>query len=64
MTTHSMQLLTCTEFGCPGCEYRHFQRNSDATRLTEVPDQGLFTREQLAQLGQVALATGAITRDD
>jgi hypothetical protein len=63
MATHSMELLSCPEFGCPGCEYRHFQRTSDDARLTEVPGQGLYTAEQLAQLGRVALATGALTSD-
>jgi hypothetical protein len=60
MATHSMELLTCTAYGCPGCEYRHFYRSSDDARVTEVPDAGLYTREQLALLGQAALATGAI----
>jgi len=63
MTTHSMELLTCDEYGCPGCDYRHFHRTSDSSKLTEVPDAGLYTREQLAVLGRAALATGAITLD-
>ena len=61
MTAHSMELLTCAEYGCPGCDYRHFHRTSDDSRLTEVPDAGLYSREQLAVLGRAALATGAIT---
>jgi hypothetical protein len=63
MTTHSMELLSCRQYGCPGCDYRHFHRTSDGSRLTEVPDVGLFAREQLALLGRAALATGAITAD-
>jgi hypothetical protein len=63
MTTHSMELLSCSDYGCPGCDYRHFLRTSDASQLTEVPKEGLFTRDQLAVLGKVALATGAITTD-
>jgi hypothetical protein len=63
MTTHSMELLSCSDYGCPGCDYRHFLRTSDASQLTEVPNEGLFTRDQLAALGTVALATGAITPD-
>ena len=61
MSTHSMQVLTCDEYGCPGCEYRHFHRTSDDSRLTEVPGAGLYSREQLTLLGRVALAIGAIT---
>lgn len=61
MTAHSMELLTCAEYGCPGCEYRHFHRTSDDSRLTEVPDAGLYSRDELAMLGRAALATGAIT---
>ena len=63
MSTHSMQVLTCDEYGCPGCEYRHFHRISDSSRLTEVPGAGLYSRETLALLGRVALATAAITPD-
>jgi hypothetical protein len=63
MTTHSMELLSCSDYGCPGCDYRHFLRGSDASRLTEVPGEGLFTREQLAVLGTAAIATGALTTD-
>jgi hypothetical protein len=63
MATHSLHALTCDEYGCPGCEYRHFHRTSDDSRLTEVPGAGLYSREQLALLGEVALATGAITPD-
>jgi hypothetical protein len=61
MTTHSMELLTCDAYRCPGCDYRHFLRTSDGSQLTEVPDAGLFTAEQLAVLGRAALATGAIS---
>lgn len=61
MTTHSVRVLTCEEYGCPGCEYRHFHRTSDDSWLTEVPGDGLYSREQLAVLGRVALETGAIT---
>lgn len=63
MATHSIELLSCSEYGCPGCSYRHFHRTSDASHLTEVPGAGLYTREELAKLGRVALETGAITRD-
>jgi hypothetical protein len=63
MTTHSVRVLTCDDYGCPGCEYRHFHRTSDDSRLTEVPGAGLYSREQLAVLGRVALATGAIAPD-
>jgi hypothetical protein len=63
VTTHSMELLPCSEYGCPGCEYRHFHRTSDDARLTEVPDVGLYTAAQLAALGRVAMATGALTVD-
>lgn len=63
MTTHSMELLTCSSYGCPGCDYRHFLRTSDDSQLTEVPDAGLYTAEQLAVLGRAALATGAISRE-
>lgn len=61
MVTNRMQLLTCDDYGCPGCDYRHFLRTSDDVRLTEVPDEGLFTVEQLRVLGEVALSTGAVT---
>ena len=64
MTTYRMELLTCEEYGCPGCDYRHFHRGSDDANLTEVPDAGLFSDEELARLGRAALATGAIGRDD
>ncbi|MFA9446592.1 hypothetical protein [Egicoccus sp. AB-alg6-2] len=60
MATHSMELLSCSSYGCPGCTYRHFLRTSDQSRLTEVPDEGLYTAEQLAVLGRAALATGAV----
>jgi hypothetical protein len=63
MTTYSMELLTCSSYGCPGCDYRHFLRGSDDARLTEVPDAGLYTAEQLGVLGRAALATGAISRE-
>ncbi len=63
MATHSVQVLTCDGYGCPGCEYRHFHRTSDDAWLTEVPGAGLYSREQLALLGRVALATGAIPFD-
>jgi hypothetical protein len=63
MTTHRMELLSCREYGCPGCEYRHFHRTSDDSRLTEVPGSGLYTQEQLALIGRAALATAAITVD-
>lgn len=62
MTAHSMELLTCAEYGCPGCDYRHFHRTSDDSRLTEVPDAGLYSCEQLAVLGRAAQATGALER--
>lgn len=62
MTAHSMELLTCAEYGCPGCDYRHFHRTSDDARLTEVPDAGLYSSDQLAVLGRAALATGALPR--
>ncbi len=58
--THSISLLPCAQFGCPGCDYRHFHRSSDDSLLTEVPGEGMFTREQLSVLGRAALATGAI----
>lgn len=60
MTTHSMELLSCAEYGCPGCDYRHFLRGSDDSQLTEVPGEGVFTAAQLATLGQAAVATGAL----
>jgi hypothetical protein len=60
MATHSMELLSCSDYGCPGCAYRHFHRTSDGARLTEVPDAGLYTRDQLAVLGAAAIATGAV----
>jgi hypothetical protein len=63
MVTHSIQLVSCAEYGCPGCSYRHFLRTSDDARLTEVPDVGLFTRERLALLGRAAIDTGAISVD-
>ncbi|WP_130649186.1 hypothetical protein [Egicoccus halophilus] len=62
MVTHSIELLTCAEYGCPGCDYRHFRRTADGQQLTEVPDAGLYTAEQLAVLGRAALATGAVGR--
>lgn len=62
MTTHSMELLTCSSYGCPGCDYRHFLRTSDGAQLTEVPGEGLYTPAQLAVLGRAASATGAIDR--
>jgi hypothetical protein len=60
MTSNTMELVHCSDFGCPGCDYRHFHRTSDDSRLTEVPDVGLFTSEQLASLGRVARATGVL----
>lgn len=60
MATHSIEVLTCARYGCPGCDYRHFHRSSDGSDLTEVPGEGMFTRERLAVLGRAALATGAI----
>jgi len=63
MATHSMELLTCAAYGCPGCDYRHFHRTSDEAKLTEVPDAGLYTQAQLALIGTVALRTGAVSRD-
>lgn len=60
MTTNSMELLSCSSYGCRGCDYRHFLRGSDGAQLTEVPDEGLFTAEQLTVLGRAALATGAV----
>lgn len=56
--------MTCAEYGCPGCDYRHFHRTSDDSQLTEVPEAGLYTSDQLAGLGRAALATGAISRDE
>jgi hypothetical protein len=63
MTANRMELLSCPDFGCPGCDYRHFLRTSDDARLTEVPDVGLFTSDRLAVLARAAIATGAITLD-
>jgi hypothetical protein len=63
MTTHRMELLRCSQYGCPGCDYRHFHRGSDDSKLTEVPNEGLFTHEQLAVLGRAALATGALSTE-
>lgn len=63
MVTHSIELLSCSQYGCPGCDYRHFYRSSDASQLTEVPDEGMFTREQLAAVGRAALATGALNEE-
>jgi hypothetical protein len=60
MATHSLELLSCSEYGCPGCDYRHFHRTMDDSRLTEVPDVGLYSREQLEALGRAAIHTGAI----
>lgn len=60
MATHSIELLTCAQYGCAGCDYRHFHRGSDAAYLTEVPGEGMFTRERLAVIGRAALATGAL----
>ena len=66
MATRSMEQVSCSAYGCPGCAYRHFFRGSDAAWLTEVPDvgpasneSGLFTREQLDLLARAAAATGA-----
>ena len=61
MVTHSIELLTCARYGCPGCDYRHFHRSSDGADLTEVPGEGMFTRQRLAVLGRAALATGVLT---
>jgi hypothetical protein len=63
MTTNTIELLSCTQYGCPGCSYRHFHRTSDDSRLTEVPEEGMYTREQLTRLGRAAVATGAVTHD-
>lgn len=60
MVTHSIELLTCAQYGCPGCDYRHFYRSSDSTYLTEVAGEGMFTGERLATIGRAALATGAL----
>lgn len=64
MSINSMELITCEDYGCPGCSYRHFYRTSDDSKLTEVPDVGMFTSEGLALIGQAALATGAVHVDD
>lgn len=58
--THSIELLTCAQYGCPGCTFRHFHRTSDNAVLTEVPDEGMFTKAQLAAIGRAAVATGAV----
>lgn len=60
MSIHSMELIGCEDYGCPGCPLRHFHRTSDDSRLTEVPELGMFTREHLALLGRAALITGAV----
>ena len=48
MSIHSMELITCADYGCPGCPLRHFHRTSDDSKLTEVPEVGMFTPERLA----------------
>jgi len=60
VVTHSIEVLTCARYGCPGCDYRHFHRSSDGSDLTEVPGEGMFTRDQLTIIGRAALATGAL----
>lgn len=60
LTTKSMELLTCSAYGCPGCDYRHFLRGSDGAELTEVPGEGVFTAAQLSTIGRAAQATGAM----
>jgi hypothetical protein len=60
VVTHSIELLTCAQYGCPGCRFRHFHRTSDDAVLTEVPDEGMFTKAQLAAIGRAAVATGAV----
>ncbi len=60
MSIHSMELITCAVYGCPGCPLRHFHRTSDDSNLTEVPEVGMFTPERLAVLGRAALLTGAV----
>ncbi len=62
LTTNSIELLTCPAYGCPGCHYRHFHRTADDARLTEIPNAGLYTPDQLAVLGRAAIATGAVDR--
>jgi hypothetical protein len=61
VVTHSIEILTCARYGCPGCDYRHFHRSSDGSDLTEVPGEGMFTRERLAIIGRAALTTGALS---
>jgi hypothetical protein len=63
VVTHSIELLTCEQYGCPGCTFRHFHRSSDDAVLTEVPDQGMFTKAQLGAIGRVAVATGAVDQE-
>jgi hypothetical protein len=60
VVTHSIELLTCEQYGCPGCTLRHFHRTSDDAVLTEVPEHGMFTKAQLAAIGRAAIATGAV----
>lgn len=60
MTAHSIELVSCSRYGCPGCDYRHFHRTSDDAWLTEVPGAGLYSREQLEVLGRAASETGAL----
>lgn len=64
MSVNSMERIACAEYGCPGCDLRHFHRTSDDSRLTEIPDVGMFSREDLAVLGRAAIATGAISTDE
>lgn len=60
MSIHSMELITCADYGCPGCPMRHFHRTSDDSKLTEVPEVGMFTAARLALIGRAALITGAV----
>ena len=64
MSIHSMELITCHDYGCPGCSLRHFHRTSDDSQLTEVPQAGMFTSEELAVIGRAAVMTGAIDAGD
>lgn len=63
MSIHSMELMTCADYGCPGCPLRHFHRTSDKSNLTEVPEVGMFTQERLAVIGRAALLTGAVQHE-
>lgn len=64
VATHSMELVTCASYGCPGCDYRHFHRTSDDSLVTEVPGIGTFTADTLREIGVVAVRTGAVSLDE